>query len=321
MSYLNPPYPNDFQELCAAMPIFYLDVFEMRAILRAQGRLLDGICTGLEEIVDANFILTANEATIRQWERVFQITYKSRLTLDQRRRVVIGYIIGFAHIGEQEIRAIISQYTPNRVDFDFMRGTISILVEGEIFDEENLLETLLRRIPAHLGLKMSIHIRKQYRQTIPLSQGGAIGSYFFFEPFMQEHVSDTTPLSILQAATDTPWLTSVPPTIAETIRTAFSFSHGGVSHPKLDGGDTPTPERSQRMRYKLWQGGTSTLDIAGDTPQVQRTAHKPVNVAQAAFDRPGTTTDTPEVKGASTSREKAAGGLFCHTHIKSKRID
>ena len=99
MSYLNPPYPNNFQELCAAMPIFYLDVFEMRAILRAQGRLLDGACAGLEEIVDANFILTANEATIRPWERVFKITYKSRLTLEQRRRVVIGYIIGFGHIG------------------------------------------------------------------------------------------------------------------------------------------------------------------------------------------------------------------------------
>lgn len=186
MSYLNPPYPNNFQELCVAMPIFYLDVREMRAVLRAQGRLLDGVCGGVENVVDFNFILTADDATIRMWEKAFKITYKSKLTLDQRRHVVIGYIIGFGHIGEKEIRAIISQYTPNCVDFDFMRGTISILVEGEIFDEENLLETLLRRIPAHLGLKMSIHIRKQYRQTIPLSQGGAIGSYFFFDAGRQD---------------------------------------------------------------------------------------------------------------------------------------
>lgn len=349
MSYLNPPYPNNFQELCAAMPLFYLEVREMRAILRAQGRLLDGVCGGVENVVDFNFILTADDATIRMWEKALKITYKGKPTLDQRKHVVIGYIIGLGHIGEREIRGIIGQYTPNHVDFDFMLGTITILVEGEIFDEENLLETLLRRIPAHLWLKISVHIRKQYRQTIPFSQGGAVGSYFLFEPVTQGHISDTMPLPISQAGTTAPWFTSDTPTPAETIRTAlefsqggksyseldggdtptpaetiktaFPFSYGGKNYSKLDGGDTPTPEQSVRTRYQFSQGGTSASDMAGDTPQVQGAARKPVSVAQGAFDRPGITTDTPTVKGASTSREKAAGGLFCHTHIKSKRID
>lgn len=293
MSYLNPPYPTNFQELCAAMPIFYLDVREMRAILRAQGRLLDGICNGVENVVDFNFILTSDEATIRKWEKALKITYKSRLTLDQRKRVVISYIIGLGHIGEPEIRSIIGQYTPNHVDFDFMRGTITIVVEGEIFDEDSLLETLLRLIPAHLTLKMSIHIRKEYRQTIPFAQGGVVGSYFFLEPVTQGHITDTMPLTFSQAAVAAPQLTSEPPTAGETVRT----------------------------RYKFWQGGTSTSDMAGDTPQVQRTAHRPISVAHGAFDRSGATTDTPTVKGASTSREMTAGALFCHTHIKSKRIE
>lgn len=320
MSYLNPPYPNNFQELCAAMPLFYLDVFEMRAILRAQGRLLDGLCDGVERVVDYNFILTADDATIRMWEKALKITYKGKLTLDQRKRVVIGYIIGLGHIGEQEIRGIIGQYTPGHVDFDFMRGTITVVVEGEIPGEENLLETLLRRIPAHLTLKISIHIRKEYRQTIPFAQGGAVGSYFFFEPVTQGHISVTTPLELSQAAAVAPWLTSEPPTPQEAIRTELPFTHGGAAGSAL-AGDTPTPEQTARMRYKFWQGGTSTSDIAGDTPQVQETARERVRMAQGAFERPGITTDTPEVKAASTSREKAAGGLFCHTHIKSKRID
>ena len=293
MSYLNPPYKNNFQELCASMPLFYLDVREMRAILQAQGHLLDGICDSTEMVVDFNFILTADEATIRKWEKALKITYKGKLTLDQRKHVVIGYIIGLGHIGEREIRGIIGQYTPNHVDFDFLRGTITVLVEGEIPGEEYLLETLLQSIPAHLWLKMSIHIRKQYRQTIPFSQGGALGSYFQFEPVTQGYISDTLPLPMSQAGAGGGWFTSAP----------------------------PAPERTERTRYKLWQGGTSASDMAGDTPQVQRAAHRPVSVAQAGFDRPGITSDTPEVKGASTSREKAAGGLFCHTHIKSKRIE
>lgn len=347
MSYLNQPYATNFQELCAAMPLYYLDVFEMRAILRAQGHLLDGLCDGMERLVDVNFILTADEATIRQWEKGLKITYNARLTLDQRKRVVIGYIIGLGHIGEREIRGIIGQYTPNHVDFDFMRGSITILIEGEVFDEENLLETLLRRIPAHLGLKITIHIRKQYRQTIPFAQGGAIGSYFLLEPVTQEHISVTIPLKVMQGAVDYTWLTSEPPAVEETIRTSLPISHVGAAGAALAGdtpiveesirttlpithagaagaalaGDTPTPERMVRTRYKVFQGGTSTSEMAGDTPEVRRSAGNPVSVAQAAFDRPGVTPDTPEVERASTSREKAAGGLFCHTHIKSKLIE
>ncbi len=178
MSYLNPPYENNFKELCAAMPLYYLDVKEMRAVLRAQGYLLDGVCSGMEKLVDVNFILTADEAAVKQWERALEITYKGQPTLDQRKRVIIGYIIGQGHIGEKEIREIIGQYTPNAVAFSFMRGVITIMVEGEIFDEDNLLKTLLKRIPAHLGLNISIHIQKQYRQTIFFAQGGAVGSYF-----------------------------------------------------------------------------------------------------------------------------------------------
>lgn len=265
MSYLNPPYDNNFQELCAAMPIFYLDVFEMRAILRAQGRLLDGLCGGMEHLVDVNFILTADEATIKMWEKALKITYKNRLTLDQRKRVVIGYIIGLGHIGEQEIRGIIGQYTPSHVDFDFMRGTITIVVEGEIPGEDNLLETLLRRIPAHLWLKMSIHIRRQFRQTIFFSQGGAVGSYFRLEPI--------------------------------------------------------TPKQTSRTHYQLCQGSVSTSMVSGVLPSVHKTVHRPVSMTQAAFGRTDIPTDIPRAGRISAGREMAAGGLFCRTHIKSKRID
>ena len=156
MSYLNPPYHNNFQELCAAMPLFYLDVLEMRSILRVQGHALDGLCDSVGKLVDANFILTADEATIRLWEKALEITYNSRLTLEQRRRVVIGYIIGLGHIGEKEIRGIIRQYTDGEVTVEFNRGVITVVVYGEIFDKDMLLVTLLKRIPAHLSLILEV---------------------------------------------------------------------------------------------------------------------------------------------------------------------
>lgn len=349
MSYLNPPYHNNFQELCAAMPIFYLDVFEMRAILRAQGRLLDGACAGLEEIVDANFILTANEATIRQWERVFKITYKSRLTLEQRRRVVIGYIIGFGHIGEPEIRAIIAQYTPNHVDFDFMRGLITIFIDGEVFDEDNMLNTLLRRIPAHLGLNITVHVRREYRQDLTLLQGGAATIHIHGDP-AETRETITSMLLLSQSAASGPAFTSDTPTVAWTARTQYSLqqsgaimadndggdtppvhwaaldtahlTQSGVSTAENDGGDTPPVRRIFTGAAPMTQSGASTSGSdGGDTPPVRRTFTGDATVAHSGFGGAQATTDIPATKRASTGLEKAAGGLLCYTHIKSKRID
>lgn len=321
MSYLNPPYDNNFKELCAAMPLFYLDVREMRAILRAQGRLLDGICAGTEEIVDANFILTANEATIRQWERVFKITYKGRPTLDQRRRVVIGYIIGFGHIGEKEIRAIIAQYTPNHVDFDFQRGNIIIFIDGEIFDEDNMLNTLLRRIPAHLCLNITVHVRRQFKLDLPLLQGGASSIHIHGDP-PETRETFAAMLLLSQSAASSPTYTSDTPTVARTARTHYRLQQSGAITAGNDGGDTPAVQRTITGAATLAQSGASTSgNDGGDTPPVRRTVEGDATITHSGFARPQTTTDIPETKRASTGLEKAAGSLFCYTHIKSKRID
>lgn len=349
MSYLNPPYANNFQELCAAMPLFYLEVLEMRAVLRAQGYLMDGLCAGMEELVDANFILTANEDTIRQWEKAFKITYKSRLTLDQRRHVVIGYIIGFGHIGEPEIRAIIAQYTPNHVDFGFMRGHITIFIDGEIFDEENMLNTLLRRIPAHLGLGITVHVRREYRQNLDLVQAAASDVRVHGDPAaIRETVRDL--LLLTQGAASGPVFTSDTPTVKREARARYRLQQSGAVTAGNDGGDTPQVQRTVAGSALLTQGGAATAENdggdtppvrrtitgavplgqsgastsgsdGGDTPPVHRTAKGDATVAHSGFVTPKATTYTPETKQASTGRETATGGLFCYTHIKSKRID
>lgn len=176
MSYLNPPYPTNFQELCACYPVWYLDVFEMRQILKTEGRLLDGVCASIETIVGDNFILTADETTIRGWEETLGITHSQPMTLDQRRAVVISHFVGTGHIGEPEIRAIISAYTTAQVTVEFDRGVITVSIVGEIFGEDNLLDTLQRRIPAHLALNMSIDIRRTFHHFVDFAVAGAIGS-------------------------------------------------------------------------------------------------------------------------------------------------
>lgn len=321
MSYLNQPYANNFQELCAAMPLYYLDVLEMRAILRAQGLLLDDVCDGMEKMVAVNFILTADEPTIRRWEKRLHINYKNHLTLDQRRHVVIGYIIGSGHIGEPEIREIIAQYTERHVDYSFMRGVITILIEGEIFDEDNLLDTLLRRIPTHLGLDMSIHIRKQYRQDLIVSMGGAVGGYSLFEPVGPPRVSATQQVQFCQGAREYAGFAGDTPTPQRTIHADLPLTHGAAAGSKSQG-DTPDVGGTYRGGYEILQGGTVSDEFsAGDTPPVTGTAEFPISVAHGGLSEPKIVTDTPSTKKATRGRGKASGGLFCVTHIKSKLIE
>lgn len=291
MNYLNPPYANNFQELCAAMPLFYLEVREMRAVLRAQGRLLDGSCAGMEKLVAVNFILTADEATIRLWEQALKVIGNSRLTLDQRRRVVIGYIIGLGHIGEPEIREIIGQYTPNRVDFGFMRGTISVQIEGEVFDEENLLETLLRRIPTHLTLKMRVHKRREFRQALYIGFAGAIGTQQ--EPqFVAEPRSSTLEIHISRGGATTPTITGEPHTQPRTATRPVQVGYGGSLSPQF----SPEPHTEPR------------------------TALSPLLVGHSGALTPSITAEPPEVKRASTGLKTGGRGVFFQTRIKSKLI-
>lgn len=152
MSYLNPPYENTFKELCACMPLFYLDVYEMREILKAQGWLMDGINEAIELTIANNFIMTTDEPTVKKWETALKIYHEKKLTLDQRKRSIMGRVMGYGHIGEPEIREIIAQYTSGEVTVEFAVGVITVTVYGEIFDRDVLLDTLLKRIPAHLAL-------------------------------------------------------------------------------------------------------------------------------------------------------------------------
>lgn len=173
MKFYNRYYQNCYEELLTYYPDFYKNVYEMTEILKAFGRLSDGLESTVEQTYFNNFILYADSPTVKIWENIFGITYSENLTLDQRKRVVIGFLSGGRHIGEQEIKSLITNYTLSPTAVDFVNGVIKIRTDGEIFDEENLLKTLSQRIPAHLKIDMTIRIRRTLKNVI----GGRAGTF------------------------------------------------------------------------------------------------------------------------------------------------
>lgn len=212
MKFYNRYYKSGYDELITYYPRFYKDVFEMVEILKAQGRILDGLEVNIEQTYLNHFILEADAATIKTWEELLGITYTEELTLDQRKAVVIGRISGYGHIGEPEIRVLISLYTEKGVTIDFSQGIIFIQIEGEIFDEGNLLNTLLRRIPAHLALKMRVHTRRAFRYEIPVGIGGATGAAINAPPVGEDRTS-VMPLPLANGSILAANNTGIPPDV------------------------------------------------------------------------------------------------------------
>ena len=181
MKFYQKYFKNNYEELR-----YYREIFEMVEILKAHGKIADTLEENIERVFLNNFILTADEKTIQIWEQdILNITYQKKLTLEQRKNVIIAMLCGHGHIGEPEIRQIIANYTSNAVSVDFEKGRLFILVDGIIFDEINLYHTLLKRIPAHIGLGISIHIRREFRQELNICYGGAIATNYCYTPISQ----------------------------------------------------------------------------------------------------------------------------------------
>jgi hypothetical protein len=186
--------------------------------------------------------------------------------LDQRKSVVAGYICGYGHIGEPEIREIVGQYTENAVTVAFSKGIITLTIDGEIFGETSLLETLLRRIPAHLRLKIVLHVRRSFRQTVYFSQLGVLWSELQADPESMDRLS-----SVKQV-----WV-----------------SRMALSEPRLYG-NQPDFRKASR----------SVLDVSG-----------------AAFDKVTLAGELPDSTRSGALKTPQAGGVYYHTHVKSKLIE
>lgn len=186
MKFYNKYFKSNYDELITYYPRYYREIFEMVEILKAHGKIADILEENIERVFLNNFILTADEQTIKIWEEdILNITYHNKLSLKQRKNVIIAMLCGHGHIGEPEIRQIIANYTSNAVSVDFEKGRLFILVDGIIFDEINLYHTLLKRIPAHIGLGISIHIRREFRQELNICYGGTIATNYCYTPISQ----------------------------------------------------------------------------------------------------------------------------------------
>ncbi len=159
MKFYEKYYNNNYDELITYYPRFYRDVFEMVEILKAHGRIMDGIEGNIGQTYFNGFIDYADEVTISKLEVFLGIGLDRNRTLEERRRIVKSYFVGSGKISASKIIQMIAVYTDSPVscklepfdDGGNNRLYIEILNgEEETICTKDILAILSKRIPAHL---------------------------------------------------------------------------------------------------------------------------------------------------------------------------
>lgn len=165
MKFYDKYYANNFEELITYYPRFYRDVFEMVEILKAHGRIADEMEANIEQTYLNCFIDYADEETIEQLEKFLSIGLNKSRTLEERRRLVKSYFVGFGKVSASMLEEMIQSYTGASVDIKFEpfdeEGNNMLYIHFQRGDEPTLYMSdinllLSKKIPAHIQYQAAV---------------------------------------------------------------------------------------------------------------------------------------------------------------------
>ena len=147
----------------------------MDAIWRAAGGKLDEIEAGVDAVANDTFISMMDAAALSDMEAFLDIAPNKNRTLEVRRKLVASYFVGANHIGAPEIKELVRGYTGDTPEVKFSKGRIYVCISPpyeSAFFSSDIIECLLRKIPAHLALSLSLRykpdVQPAYAAAAPL---------------------------------------------------------------------------------------------------------------------------------------------------------
>lgn len=155
-------FANCYEELKTFYPIFYLDVFEMNAILSAHGKLSDDIISNINLVVDNNFIDNADEATITRLEKFLWLDTDKTRPLEERKRLVFSFFVGYGKISASKIKDMVRSFTDADSTVTFEPGDeagnnyLTIIIERGKVEKlffADIATVLFKKLPAHISYK------------------------------------------------------------------------------------------------------------------------------------------------------------------------
>ncbi len=121
LSFYEKAFENNYEELITYYPALYQQVYEMQEILKAQGKLADGVEAGIERAYLNNFIDYADAETIGNLEMFLKLGHNRTKEMEMRRRIIKAHFIGRGKISASLIKSMIQVYSGVNtiVEFDW----------------------------------------------------------------------------------------------------------------------------------------------------------------------------------------------------------
>lgn len=165
LSFYEKAFANSYEELITYYPAFYRQVYEMQEILKAQGKLVDGIENGIERAYLNNFIDCADAETIGSLETFLRLEYNHTKDLEMRRRIVKTHFAGSGKMSASLIKAIIKELTDQDCDVSFYNSKLVIEIPFHDVDTAVIREVLNNStIPAHIAI--DIYLSESSKENI-----------------------------------------------------------------------------------------------------------------------------------------------------------
>lgn len=134
-------------------------LLEFKALMFGEGFEIDSSKDNVDSTLSDAYLETMGEDRIEQWEQVLRLTPSAISTLENRRDAIKARIRGNGKLNTAAINLIVSAFTNGTAESYFKDSTLYVKIKPPPNNKQYIfsdVETeLKRRIPAHIGLKVS----------------------------------------------------------------------------------------------------------------------------------------------------------------------
>lgn len=143
------------------LPEHYRVILDFQAITSSEDEEFARVREGIARITADTLILDASLARVEDWEQLLDLPAEG--TLDERRQAILAHLRGTGKLNTEMIKSVVKVYADNDCVtwFDGNQSIIYISVKipaGQTFEDfQRIYDTLIHKVPAHLGLFVQRH--------------------------------------------------------------------------------------------------------------------------------------------------------------------
>lgn len=153
---------NAYKQISSMYPRWYLDVYEMREIIRIEALVASNMQRAIDLILDNHFIDTLDENKASELESYLNIAGVSDRPIEERRAIIRTYFLGRGKLSLSQIIAIVEALSGGKCTGTFLQGDSynNHYIKLKILDCDikymllDIISTLSSRVPAHLWVEL-----------------------------------------------------------------------------------------------------------------------------------------------------------------------